>query len=212
MKTKTKLLISLLVLIISLILVFLFRIKPEFSPWNSFHVVIINKNVAESDVLKAFSDCGITDVISFSSKRLLTTSKLSPVLPTEYSDYENSISKMFFDKSGNFKLYYIPKNISKSKLNNFPYKYQIDINYPFYYVNIIFVLVIALALLFILNKKIRYTFLLLPVLLFIYSSPIFSSAIICCFSFIEIYLFSLFKDRKEDFLTIIKNPIFLINA
>ena len=116
---KSTIIIEITLIILLLTSMLIFREVPVISPWKNWKVLSVPVNIPEEKVIDELSKISIDNVVTESSKRIEVNSNLSPVLPSEYNFYENNLYRFFYDKSNNFRLYYIPKNVHNYKLKKF---------------------------------------------------------------------------------------------
>ena len=101
MKSKSIILISLLIVILSVISMIFLRETPVLSPWKNWKVLSVDKNIPEETVLEELSKISINSVVSENSEKLNVTSKFAPVLPSEYNFYQENLHRYFYDKFQN---------------------------------------------------------------------------------------------------------------
>ena len=116
--------ISPFVFLISLILIISFRSVPSGKLWKEYNVLYVPVNSDDALVLKALEDCGMKDTVCLSQQFLpiaLNENSIEiSMLRLNYSSpdyaYSSRRNAYFFDKSQNYRLYYIPA-VYKAKLS-----------------------------------------------------------------------------------------------
>lgn len=205
MKSKSLILISLLIVILSVISMIFLRETPVLSPWKNWKVLSVDKNIPEKTVLEELSKISINSVVSENSEKLNVTSKFAPVLPSEYNFYQENLHRYFYDKFQNYRLYYFPKNIKNKTLKSLPFEYNIDLEASFPFFSFILTIIAFVILLFLVKHKVIFGFTLLPLLLFTVVFPDFNSLIISLFSFVIVFFIDKYVNRKNILLAIFRN-------
>ena len=206
---KSTIIIEITLIILLLTSMLIFREIPVISPWKNWKVLSVPVNIPEEKVIDELSKISIDNVVTESSKRIEVNSNLSPVLPSEYNFYENNLYRFFYDKSNNFRLYYIPKNVHNYKLKKLPFEYNIDLQSSFPYFSVILTVVAYLLLIYFLKNKLLFAISLLPCIIFAICLPSYNSLIINLFYFLITFFLDNFYGRKYTFSALIKN-IFVI--
>ncbi|MBR1639624.1 MAG: hypothetical protein IJ688_09600 [Treponema sp.] len=104
------------ILIISLLAIFTFRSLPASKLWNEYAVVYVPVETSDQSVLNALGEAKIEGAVTLSGQFLPVNTSIDSL---EYSiyrynsqnddfSYDRKRNAYFFDKSQNFRLYYIP--------------------------------------------------------------------------------------------------------
>ena len=211
MKTKSTILISLLLVILCVFSMIILRETPVLSPWKNWKVLSVDVNISEKTVLTELSKISVDTVVSESSKRLKVNSEFSPVLPSEFNFYQDNIYRYFYDKYNNYRLYYLPKTVKNRTLKALPFDYNIDLQASFPYFSFILAVISFIVLIFLVKHKFLFTISLLPMLLYTVVFPDFNSLVISLFSFVIVYFADKYINRKNILSALLKNPFVILS-
>ena len=122
MSEQRKFLISVSVAAAAVFLLVFFRSVPSGSLWKGYRIVYAAEECSENDVMKFLSDAGCRDIVNFSSQTVPLG--LSPQTPevslaetdTDSSGYLSKRNNYFFDRSGKYRVYYVPeRNVKEAE-------------------------------------------------------------------------------------------------
>lgn len=218
-----------IVFLLSLICIFLVKSIPTSKIWKEYTVLYVPAQTSDLKVLKAAESAGIKDVVALSGQYLPISLPENSVELSMFSinrnnpEYSYYISRnaFFFDKSNNYKLFYIPVEF-KSKvydlisiLNTENIQSGIDSasSYPWMIALITLVLVIMLCL-FSKNKVLFTVSALIPVI-YLVSNPFYPLAIANILVILTLFFISNLWRRKGWFFYLINKysvPAMLIFA
>ena len=209
MKTKSTVIISLIIVILCVFSMILLRETPVLSPWKNWKVLSVDSKIPEKTVLNELSKISIDTVVSESSQRLNVNSEFSPILPSEFNFYQDNIYRYFYDKYNNYRLYYLPKTVKNRILKALPFDYNIDLQASFPYFSFILAVISFIVLILFIKNKLLFSISLLPMLLFTVVFPDFNSLVISLFTFVIIYFADKYINRK-NILSALVNNLFVI--
>lgn len=104
----------------SLFLIIFFKTVPAQKLWNDYSVLYVQKDSSDDSVQKALTSSGIQNYICLSNQFLPINLSENSIeftmfkLNASKNDYSNKRVNYFFDKSKNFRLYYIPNEYNKN--------------------------------------------------------------------------------------------------
>jgi len=183
--------ISPLAFLLCLVLIIQFKAIPNGKLWNNYSVLYVPTETDDYEVIQTLKDCNISNYVSLSEQYLplnisqnsieITMFKLNMV--NDGTEYHQKRSNYFFDKSNQYRLYYIPteyrNNLSDAVnlLNNRKISCGVDSTaaYPWIIPLLSIVLVITLSLF----SKRKYVFIagaISPVI-FVYCNPFYPVAL-----------------------------------
>jgi len=217
----TQKIIYILASILSLLLIFTFRTVPSGKLWKKYNVLYVSQKFSEDEVLKLLNENEIDDVTCFSSQYLpLLLNKNSPEvslyrLKTNDS-YANKRKAFFFDKSQNYRLYYIPQ-IYKPRLlkvqaqllqNKIPSGIDSSGVYPL--IIPLAILLFSLLLLYFSKKRIVFATGAVYCLLFSICNPFYTAAASLVLTELFIFILSNMWKREGFFPLLAEKKIFII--
>lgn len=206
--------IALFISVLSLFVLFAFKTIPSGKLWKGFNILYVPSQTQESIVLNSFTESKITEHYELSTQYIpLNFSAYSPEISMlrlnassqDYS-YLSKRQLFFFDKSGNYKLYYIPTSF-KNNLNDCikillknGIKCGVDnsANYPGIVPLVVFLLFLALFI-FSKKKNVFFAGAVVP-FFFILCNPFYSAAVSVCLVFLCLFFLSNIW-RREGFLS-----------
>lgn len=217
--------IYLLTVIISITLLIVFRAVPDGHLWNDYSVLFIQEQISDDFVIKAFNISGIDEYIGLNEQRvpiLLSENSMEGALlrinmNSEINKYINLRENYFYDVSGDYRLYYIPKRLRSNLDDCMTYLKKEKINagiddaysYPWFLPVIISILMIMMMI-FTKSKLFFAGECLLPVL-YIFCNPFYSSATAVVLLFLTLFFISNLFGRKDAPKYLLKEiVIFLI--
>ncbi|MCR5699804.1 MAG: hypothetical protein K6G52_09210 [Treponemataceae bacterium] len=211
MNSKKIIIISSIFFALSFFILLFFHAGTKSSPWKKWHVIAVEKSVPEKDVLNYLSKIKVEDVVSISSPRSNFAPEITPILPNSlFGNYTKNQDKYFSDRSGNFRLYYVPKRISSSKLKAAPFKAVQDLNttnYIFLFAFILFFYVFCAF--FYSNSRLKFSLSTFPFLIYVLFNPSLQSLFASIFFLTAVLLWSRTENRRYRFEVTIKNPYIL---
>lgn len=177
--------------IISLFLVLSLKSVPSGQLWKNYNIIYVPAETDDNAVMNAIEKAGITDAVVLKNQYLPTLlSEKSPEiamykLNSSSEEYAYSVKRksFFFDKSQNYRLYYIPSE-QKSKLSHVASNLHssgitagVDSTsaYP-WFLPVICILVAAVLCYFSVNRFVFGAGVIIPVL-FVYCNPFYPAAI-----------------------------------
>ena len=213
-----------LAIITTIACLWFFRTLPAGELWNGYSVLYVPESVSENFVLEELELCGVNEVTCLSNQYLPLDLKADSCevslvsLNPQAMDYLSRKNNYFFDKSGKFKLYYVPV-FYKAKLsqavNNMNRKISegscgVDSKSSYPILLPVFIFIFAVLLFVFAGKKILFG--LLSVLPFLYtiSFPFLSSVIASLLALVVLFLVCNIFGRR-DFLKILKRKyVFMV--
>ncbi len=205
------------VFLLSLILILTLKTLPSGKLWKNYSVLCVPVSAPDAQIMQAIKASGINNTVSLSGQYLpISLSENSVELSmlrlnygsSEYS-YVNKRNLMFFDKSQNYRLYYIPLEYS-AELNQLIKNLQgqgiecikdNSANYPWLLPLIGFLL--ALMLFLFVKNKLPFIFASIIPLVFLYSNPFYPVACSSCLILLTIFFISNIWRRKGAFITLL---------
>ncbi|MCQ2585505.1 MAG: hypothetical protein MJ185_07935 [Treponema sp.] len=201
-----------------------FRTLPAGELWNGYSVLYVPESVPENYVLEELNVCGVEEVTCLSNQFLplnlqADSCEVSLVsLNPQAMDYLSRKNNYFFDKSGKYRLYYVPvyyKTKLSQAVNNMNRKVTegscgVDSKSSYPFIFPVFVFIFAVLLVVFTGKKVLLG--LLSILPFFYtiSFPFLSSVIASLLVLIVLFLVCNIFGRR-DFLKILKRKyVFMI--
>lgn len=202
--------ISPLIFLLSLVMLFCFKTVPKGKLWDSYSILYMPLESHEDQVLEVFKELEINEHFELSNQYIpLNYSAFSPEITmlrlnsnSQDFSYLTKRNAYFFDKSGKYKLFYIPSKYKKSLKNcqtllaKKGIKAGIDASasYPFAVALISLLLFIFLSL----YSKNRTIFIAaaFPLLVFAFTNPFYSAAAAYCLMVLSLFLFSNVFERK----------------
>ena len=103
-----------------IVLIVFFKTVPAQKLWNDYSVLYVQKDVSDDSVQKALTSSGIQDYVCLSNQFLPVSLSENSIeftmfkLKATRNDYSNRRVNYFFDKSKNFRLYYIPNEYNQN--------------------------------------------------------------------------------------------------
>ena len=199
------------VFIFSLILLFSVKSIPSGKLWKEYNIVYVPVSSEDSTVKTAFKQCEIDDVVSLSGQFLpLSLNENSieiSMLRLNYNSHDysyiNRRNAFFYDKSKQFRLYYVPSEY-KQKLSDvvnaieakgIPCGTDTNASYP-WLLPFICLLLCGMLFIFVKNKLPFATGSIIP-LVFLYSNPFYPVALATCLILLCLF-FSANVWRRKD--------------
>lgn len=103
-----------------IVLIIFFKTVPAQKLWNDYSVLYVQKDVSDDSVQKALTSSGIQNYVCLSNQFLPINLSENSIeftmfkLNSTKNDYSNRRVNYFFDKSKNFRLYYIPNEYTQN--------------------------------------------------------------------------------------------------
>jgi len=223
MKKYIKILAA-VIFLLSIFIIFITRSVPKGQLWKDYIVLYVDNNVDNISIEQALEACGIKNTVSLSNQYLpLNLSENSIEVSMLRINYKNPdfsyLSRrkaFFFDKSQQFRLYYVPIEykdqldscihlLSSKKINCGK---DTDSVYPYI---IIFIILILSAILFYFTKNKRPFIcgIFIP-LLYLLCNPFYPVALSSCLFILCIYFLANLWRRKNIVQKIRENPFILL--
>ncbi len=219
MKLVLKVLLFLFAASVLMTLVFVFRVQPSMRIWEQYKVIYFPAKYTNDDIKAAISDTSLLNRIVFEDpeyhhvwKNVIMPGN-EPVKSRNFS-LESLRDFFFYDKSGDFKIIYVPDEISSdviSLIKKSALQFGTDsvAQYPYLYPAVCFV---ALVLLAILGRiSFLHSVCAVPLVLFCLWCPLYSSvsgAVCALFAF---YAAEQYAGRKHGIPKALLNPAVLIS-
>lgn len=190
-----------LFLVITLVAMVIFRSVPFGKLWKGYSVLYVPVEDSDEAVLSCFAQAGIENVTCLSGQYLPVLYKAHSVevsmIPfnPEATQYLNDRENYFYDKSGNYRLYYIPVS-EKNELSNCVNLLRengidagVDLSAPYPWIIPVLSVLFFLILLFLAADKIAFSLSTFVFVLFTLCFP-FLTSVSSSFIFM-IYFFSI---------------------
>lgn len=210
------------VFIIAIVLMVVFKSTPSGKLWDGYSLIYVEKSTDESIINNLFLSSGCKNVISQNNQYVpLNLSAETPelsmaLLDLDKSNYLVKRNLYFFDKSGRYKIYYIPDEY-KNNINSFLIDAKnngidcgLDASASYPIIIPIIVLIFAIFLIIKSKNKILISSLFLPPLLFSFCFPFYTVAVSCCLMFIYLFIASFVLNRQGYEKKLLKNIILLL--
>lgn len=212
--------VALFISILSLFILFIFKTIPTGKLWNGFNVLYVPKETSESMMIDSFSQSQISEHYELSNQYIpLNFTNFSPEISmlklnisSEDFSYLSKRQLYFFDKSGNYKLYYIPTEF-KNNLNDCVkilskngVKVGVDnsSSYPIFIPIVIFLLFLILL---IFSKKKNVFFIGgLFLISFVICNPFYNAGVSVCLIFLILFFISNIWKRKDFIIYLFSKP------
>jgi len=208
-----------IVLLLSIVLILLFRNLPTGKLWENYSLLYVKDETPDSIISEILAQNNIDDYVSLSNQFLpLNLSTFSPEISLLKSNYDSSKfsylkdrDAYFYDKSSNYRLYYIPVK-NKNNLgsvthtlasNNIFYGVDTSANYPFI-LPLIILAAFGVLIYFSRNRIFFGVASVLPVL-FLICNPFYVISISEIMILLCLFFLSNVWKRKNAFLYLISN-------
>lgn len=196
-------------------ILFFFRTAPSFKIWRNYTVFYTERTVSEDTVLNLFAHAGIRGVLSVKHTQFPPLPVFTPV---QYTDgfsafsYEDLQSLFFSDKSGDYRLYYVPeeavrKAVSALQSADFTWGTDARGKRPYSVPAVVFLLFICFALFA--KNKVFFTAAFFPFVLYAFSVPFYHSASFVCLVGFSLFIVQKSWCRKDFFKKAFMQPLFL---
>ncbi|MCR4735797.1 MAG: hypothetical protein K5829_12430 [Treponema sp.] len=207
MKVLKKIIPVLLAIAISLLLI-IFKTTPSGKLWNEYSVLYTDLAVQDSLVIQAFDTFGVKDFVCASNQDVpyvfyneyLERMTIRITENFESFKYIKDRQKYFYDKSGEFRLYYAPKNYKKKLVDCASYletatglKAGVDSSSSYMRLLVIIFAVFVILLTFFSTKKFLFIFSCIIPTIYSFCFPFYSSIIadsvfvLCLFLFCNLW-------------------------
>ena len=202
--------ISPIVFLISLSFILVFRAVPSGKLWKNYIVMYVSSSSDDSSIQNAFTQNGIEDAVSLSGQYLpviFSENSLEVSMfrinfdKPEYSYYLRR-NAFFFDKSQNFRLYYIPSS-QKAKLqncikflDNIGIQCGVDSESSYPWILPLVAILLALVVAFFSKNKAVFLFSLVIPVSYIYANPFYPCALAYCLIVLCLFYISNVWKRK----------------
>lgn len=212
--------------LISLFFILCFKSLPGGQLWKNYSVLYVPVESSDAEVLSALEKSGIYDVVYLSGQYLpILISENSPEFAmyklnrnNEEFAYSSKRNSYFFDKSKEFRLYYIP-NEYKSKiahcisiLSTKNISAGIDSNSSYPWVLPIICTCITIFLLFFVKNKLLFTTTAILPVIFIFCNPFYPAAIANVLIQLTLFFIANIWKRDGSIKFLAKNYVILTMA
>lgn len=204
------------IFLLSILLIFSARTMPQGKLWEEYSVIYVPAKTSDSLVIQIFNECGIKNFVSLSNQYLPVS--LNPYSleismfnlnkdDSAYSYYKNRES-YFFDKSKNFRLYYIPKTQMEKipqctnllEKNNISYGTDSQTSYP--YIVLIILCIAVLCLILFAKRKLLFALSAAAPFLFFVYNPFFPVALSSVLFLLICFYIAKLWNREGWFITL----------
>lgn len=210
-----------IIILITLFLMAFLRSIPATKLWNGYTVFYVEKNADTDQIVSELKNSGCEHIIFLENQMVplsqnydICSSAMSRNNP-DGSDYLEKRNNYFFDKSFNYKVFYIPesfeKNVSEASDSLTSQGIKNGINATSSYPWIAILIVIAFAVLLIYSsehKLLSLMIFLLPVL-FIFSMPFYTVAAGVCLYMYGVFLALKLWNREGALKLLFSNKILI---
>lgn len=203
--------------IINIFLVLFFRQTPQRKLWKGYSVLYVKNDISDNTVINALIDNEVREYTSLSNQYLPTTAKSGSLevsminFNPEAKKYLTERNNYFFDKSKNYRLYYVSDTYKKGlssaikdlKANGVTSGIDSQSVYPVY----IPVICLLIFFIFVFFARNRFLFVIssCPLFVFALSFPYSLGAISVITGFMLLFIFSNIYNRDEKKALIKKN-------
>lgn len=222
MEILKKYIIPFLVVVFSLLAFSFFKIVPRSNLWKGFSVFYVPVDSDLNQVSSVLSENGIDEFISMKNQKIpLSFPESSPEfsLAASYglvdSDYLEKRSGYFFDKKGDFSVFYIPENntrrlskVSEILKTDYGISSGVDANSSYPVAVPVVSLLFAIFLIAFSEKRfLSFLHFVLPIC-FSYFVPLYTSAASSSLVMYAIFLYLRFWKRRNGINVLLKNIVF----
>lgn len=196
-----------------------FKAIPNGKLWNSYSVLYVPVDTIDTEIINALNENNITGYVALSNQYLpinlpansieLSLFKLN--ITNDGTEYHQRRNNYFFDKTFNYRLYYIPLE-NKAKLSNVvstltAKKINCGVDSTAAYPWVIPVLALLLVIMLSLFSRKKYLFLCanVPAIIFLYCNPFYTAAMAIILVTLVIFFISNTWNRKGMIMTLIGN-------
>ena len=210
------------IFLLSLILILVFKTLPSGKLWKNYSVICVPVNTDDSLVMSAINKAGIQNTVSQSGQFLpiaLSQDSIEiSMLRLNYNNpaysYINKRNSMFYDKSNNWRLYYVPAKYSNEisevmkvlKGQGIECTKDSSADYP-WLLPLIGFLLAAMLFLFV-KHKISFACGSIIPLIFLYSNPYYPVATAICLLLLCLFFISNIWRRKGAFNSLLNKYSF----
>ena len=219
MKLVLKVLLFLFTASVLMTLVFVFRVQPSMRIWEEYKVIYFPAQYSNDKIQAAIGDSSLLSRIVFEDPEYHHVWKnviMPGCKPVESRNFslEELRDFFFYDKSGDFKIIYVPDEISSDVINllkKSPLQFGTDsvAQYPYLYPAVCFAALVLLSLLG--RISFLHSVCAVPLVLFCLWCPLYSSvsgAVCALFAF---YAAEQYAGRKHGIPKALLNPAVLIS-
>ena len=205
--------ISPLVILISVVLIILFRTIPSGKLWEKYIVLYVPVECEDSVVLNAINESGIKDAVVLSqqflplniSENSLEYAMFKTTSDSDDNKYIRDRKSYFFDKYNKYRLYYIPREyehnvgkcISILKKSNITCGLDSNGKYPVFFP--IVVTLFAVVICFFSKNRLLFGLSAIIPVLYVFCNPFFPVALSICLLLICSFFISNIWKRKGAF-------------
>lgn len=206
---------------------FFFRQLPGGELWKGYSVLYVENKIPDSLVLNAFSEYEVKEYTCLSNQFLPTDLKADSCevsllsLNQEAVDYLLKRNNYFFDKSQNYRLYYVPvfyknrllqvvKSLKTSEGPNSNYNSGVDTKSSYPFLIPIFTFLYGLILFIFSKKRKFFSFLAFLPVIYTVSFPFISSEISVCILLSYLFMFTNIFGRRDFQKILLKKYVYII--
>jgi len=216
--------LSIFIILITVACLWFFRSLPAGELWNGYSVLYVPGTVSDSLVLEELDASGVKEITCLSNQYLPLDLKADSCEVSLISlnpmavDYLTRRNNYFFDKSGQYRLYYVPV-FYKAKLSQAVSSLNrktsggdcgVDSKTSYPFLIPAFALIFAVLLFCFSNKKILYGFLTVIPVLYTFSFPYLSSEIGVLLVLTVLFLISNIFGRRDFVKILVKKYVFMV--
>ncbi|MCR4741468.1 MAG: hypothetical protein K5866_01145 [Treponema sp.] len=212
MKLYQKILASIL-FISTFVIIGLFKNLPSGKLWDNYSILYVDKETSDSLVVQSLLENGINDYISLNNQFLpVRFNTFSPEVSYFKSNSDNPAfsyiknrNAYFFDKSNNYRLYYIPSEYKNKlgkvveKLNEYNKFCGLDSSLSYPYILPLLICLIFILLAIFSREKLLFIAASLQSLLFIFCNPFYQLGIAIIINLLIFFIISNLWRRKGAF-------------
>ena len=218
MKLIVKFFLFLFAASILMTVVFFLRISPSIKIWENYKVLYFPTEYKNTEIIDAIGNTDFLNQIIFEdpeyhhawNNRMMPGSEPVTVRGFSYNDLRDFF---FYDKSGSFKIIYVPDDISKAVINSLnksgiTFGTDSVTHYPYLYPIVCFVVIILLTIF----GKISFLRLIcaIPLVLFALWCPFYSSAAGAVCILFAFYAAEQYTGKKYGIKSTLLNPVVIL--
>lgn len=200
--------------LICLASLYFLKTVPRNRLWKSYMVMAVEKNCDDGFVISTLQNEGCTNVISLSAQSIPLAPEIAQNIFLFWGNdkYIAEREKYFFDKSGDYKLYYVPSkyeaHVRKASfaISLAGYSTTVDSQQRFPCLSPILCTLAAVISIILAKRKFVFFMAIFFPVCFSWSMPFYASACAVCLSMPTIFASCYITDRKNGKNAILKSP------
>ncbi len=117
MNKKKLFIVSILIIPVTIFCLLFFHTSPMVRLWHRYVELSVPEKISENSVIDILKSQGCKNIISFSEQKVPLVSKFSPIgynFMHKDNAYMHKRNNLFFDKSKEYKIYYVPEKYKNS--------------------------------------------------------------------------------------------------